>query len=56
MDMPFLEKFMVAPDNYEIFKFGGISLRDDERGLRTMLQYFPHFCDCIGREQNLPPK
>ena len=34
---------MVAPDNYEIFKFGGISLRDDERGLRTMLQYFPHF-------------
>ncbi|MFG6393379.1 MAG: hypothetical protein K1W24_04225 [Lachnospiraceae bacterium] len=26
MDMPFLEKFMVAPDNYEIFKFGGTSL------------------------------
>ncbi len=43
MDIPFLEKFMVASDNYEIFKFGGTTLRDDERGLRTMLQYFPHF-------------
>ena len=43
MDMPFLEKFMVSPDNYEIFKFGGTSLRDDERGLRTMLQYFPDY-------------
>lgn len=30
-------------DNYAIFKFGGTSLRDDERGLRTMLQYFPDF-------------
>lgn len=39
-DMPFLEKFMVPPDDYEIFKFGGSSLRDDERGLRIMLQYF----------------
>ncbi len=43
MDMPFLEKFMVSPDDYEIFKFGGTSLRDDERGLRTMLKYFPDF-------------
>ena len=34
---------MVSPDNYEIFKFGGTSLRDDERGLRTMLQYFPDY-------------
>ena len=41
--MSFLEKFMVSPDNYEIFKFGGTSLRDDERGLRTMLQYFPDY-------------
>ena len=43
MDMPFLEKFMVSPDNYEIFKFGGTSLRDDERGIRTMLQYFSDY-------------
>ena len=26
MDMPFLEKFMVPPDDYAIFKFGGTSL------------------------------
>ena len=42
-DIPFLEKFMLPPDNYEIFKFGGTSLRDDERGLRTMLQYFSDY-------------
>lgn len=41
--MPFLEKFMVSPDNYEIFKFGGTSLRDYEHGFRTMLQYFPNY-------------
>lgn len=52
MDMPFLEKFMVSPDDYEIFKFGGTSLRDDERGLRTMLKYFPDFFT----EEQIKPK
>lgn len=39
-DMPFLEKFLLPPDDYEIFKFGGNSLKDEEHGIRIMLQYF----------------
>lgn len=39
-DMPFLEKFMVSPSNYEIFKFGGASLKDEEHGINIMLKYF----------------
>ena len=39
-DMPFLEKFMVSPSNYEIFKFGGASLKDEEHGIKIMLKYF----------------
>ena len=34
-DIPFLEKFMLPPDDYEIFKFGGSSLKDEERGIQT---------------------
>ncbi len=40
MDMPFIEKYMVSVDDYKKFKFGGIFLRDDGRGLRTILKYF----------------
>lgn len=36
---PFLEKFMLPSDDYEIFKFGGSSLKDEERGIKTMLNF-----------------
>lgn len=39
-NIPFLEKFMFQPDDYEIFKFGGSSLKNEERGIQTMLKYF----------------
>lgn len=42
-DSPFLEKFMLPPDDYEIFKFGGSSLKDEERGIKTMLKYFSSY-------------
>lgn len=35
----FIEKFMV-PQMYELFKFGGSSVKDDERGIQRMQQYF----------------
>lgn len=41
-EMPFLEKFMV-PDRYGLFRFGGSSLKDEERGIRTMVQYFSKY-------------
>jgi hypothetical protein len=37
---PFLEKYMLPLDYYGIFKFGGSLLKDEELGIRTMLQYF----------------
>lgn len=40
--MPFIEKFMV-PQLYELFKLGGDIVKDDERGIRKMLQYFSDF-------------
>ena len=39
----FWGKFMLPPDDYEIFKFGGNSLKDEERGIKTMLKYFPSY-------------
>ncbi len=42
-DIPFLEKFMLPTDDYEIFKFGGSFLKDEERGITTMLKYFPSY-------------
>ena len=41
--LPFLEKFMLPPNDYEIFKFGGSSLKDEERGIKTMLKYFSSY-------------
>ena len=38
-NIPLLEKFMLPPDDYEIFKFGGSSLKDEERGIQTLLKY-----------------
>lgn len=40
--MPFIEKFMV-PQMYELFRFGGSSVNDDERGLRKMIKYFSEY-------------
>ena len=40
--MPFVEKFMV-PQLYELFKLGGDIVKDDERDIRKMLQYFSDF-------------
>ena len=40
--IPFVEKFMV-PQLYDLFKFGGGTVKDDERGIKRMLQYFPDF-------------
>ena len=40
--IPFIEKFMV-PQMYELFKFGGSSIKDEERGIRRMLRYFSDF-------------
>ena len=45
---PFLEKFMLLPDKYYIFKFGGSSLKNDERGIKMMMRYFP---GCFTEEQ-----
>ena len=42
-DIPLLEKFMLPPDDYGIFKFGGSSLKDEERGIQTMLKYFSSY-------------
>lgn len=40
--IPFIEKFMV-PQMYDLFKFGGDTLKDDERGIKRMMQYFSEF-------------
>ena len=38
----FIEKFMVR-SNYEIFKFGGYTLKNKDRGMKLMLQYFSEY-------------
>ena len=35
----FIEKFMV-PQMYDLFRFGGSSVKDDEMGMQRMLQNF----------------
>lgn len=41
--LPFLEKFMLPPDDYEIFKFGGSSLKNEAYGIKSMLKYFSSY-------------
>lgn len=36
-------KFMLPPDEYEIFKFGGDSTKNLSKEINTMLQYFPDY-------------
>lgn len=50
---PFLEKFMVSSDDYTIFKFGGSSLKNEEYGIKTMMQYFPDYFTEGELKQNL---
>ena len=38
----FIEKFMVR-SNYAIFKFGGYTLKNEDRGMKLMLQYFSEY-------------
>ena len=38
-EIPFLEKFMVS-QTYDIFRFGGEELKNDEVGIQTRLQNF----------------
>lgn len=42
-NLPFLEKFMLPPDEYVIFKFGGGSTKNLSKEINTMLQYFPDY-------------
>lgn len=47
----FFEKFIVRPSQYEIFKYGGETMRDNERGIKMMLEYFSeHFTENQLRE------
>ena len=34
---------MLSPDDYEIFRFGGSSLIDEDKGINSMLKYFPSY-------------
>lgn len=38
-EIPFLEKFMVS-QTYDIFRFGGEEIKNDEVGIQRMLQNF----------------
>lgn len=38
-----INKFMVSPSNYDIFKYDGISLKNEEWGMQLMLQYFSEY-------------
>ena len=40
----FYEKFIVRTSLYDMLKHGGVTMRDDERGVAMMLEYFSeHF-------------
>lgn len=41
-ESPFIEKFMV-PQMYDLFRFGGSSIKDDKMGMQRMLQNFSEF-------------
>ena len=51
-ETPFLGKFMV-PQMYEIFKFGGGTVKDEDRGIERMLQYFSDFVTEDQLRQNM---
>ncbi len=39
----FAKKYMLQPDKYDIFRFGGTSLKNEKRGMKMMMQYFPGY-------------
>lgn len=41
-EIPYIEKFLV-PQRYEIFRFGGSSVKDDKKGIQKMLRYFSDY-------------
>lgn len=45
--LPYIEKYLV-PNYYEILKFGGTSVRDEEEEIERMMGYFP---GCFTKEQ-----
>ena len=45
--LPYIEKYLV-PNYYEILKFGGTSVRDEEEEIERMIGYFP---GCFTKEQ-----
>lgn len=47
------EKFMVSSNDYTIFKFGGSSLKNEEYGIKMMMQYFPDYFTEGELKQNL---
>lgn len=45
--LPCMEKYLI-PNYYEILKFGGTSVRDEEEEIQRMMEYFP---GCFTKEQ-----
>ena len=33
-------KFFLPPDDYEILRFGGESVKDEEKGIERMMRYY----------------
>ena len=33
-------KFFLPPDDYEILRFGGESVKDEEKGIEMMMRYY----------------
>ena len=44
---------MVSSNDYTIFKFGGSSLKNEEYGIKMMMQYFPDYFTEGELKQNL---
>ena len=36
-------RFLLPPDDYEILRFGGESVKDEEKGIKQMMKYYRDF-------------
>ena len=36
-------RFFLPPDDYEILRFGGESVKDEEKGIKQMMKYYHDF-------------
>ena len=36
-------KYFLPPDDYEILRFGGESVKDEEKGIERMMRYYQEF-------------